>query len=115
MNYGERIRSLRKEKKLSAEKLGKLIGLSQSMISKLENDERKLDVQVLEAICQALGITMMDFFNIDNPLPPDIRRLVELAKQLTPRQRAILLAAAEEWAGQLNAEKGECSGGRNPE
>lgn len=54
--FAERIKLLRKEKKLSAEKLGKYLGYSQSSISSYECCSRKPDVDVLYAYAE--------FFNV---------------------------------------------------
>jgi len=100
LDYGEKIRTLRKKHKLSAEKLGNLIGLSQSMISKLENGERNLDVNVLELICSALGLTIAEFFAEDKepePLNPDLQQVFDKIKRLSPRQLKILGTVLDEW------------------
>lgn len=108
MDVGARIRELRKSKKLSTRDLAALADISQPVISRLENNSRSADVDLIKRICDALGLTLAEFFadtREQKPVPPDIRRLVDLANRLTPKQREILLAAAEEWAG-LNL-KGE--------
>ena len=93
MNYGERIRQLRKQCKISAEKLGNEIGLSQSMTSKIENNERNLDIHVVKTICNALNLTLAEFFAEpaeQEDISPEVRRIYEKIKQLPPKRLQIL-------------------------
>ncbi|MEW6698650.1 MAG: helix-turn-helix transcriptional regulator [Bacillota bacterium] len=101
MEIGNRIRELRQKVGLSGRALAIKVGLDPSQINKIEHNINKPSLEALEKICTALGITLSEFFSDtqeQEPLPPDIRRLLGLAHRLTPRQREILLAAAEEWA-----------------
>ncbi|MCL6557694.1 MAG: helix-turn-helix domain-containing protein [Firmicutes bacterium] len=108
MDVGKRIKQLRKAKNISERELAELTSISQPVINRLENNNRSADVDSIERICSALGITLAEFFADQAPeMPPDIRRLVDLANRLTPKQREILLAAAEEWAGLNRKEKRE--------
>lgn len=61
-----RIQQLRSEKKISANKLSTLAGLSQSYIRKLELGETTPTVESLELICSALSISLADFFGHSN-------------------------------------------------
>jgi len=107
MTIGERLRFFREQVGISGKYLAEQAGLVPSQIYKIESNTTKPSLDSLERICDVLGITMGEFFADDQApeLSPDIRRLVDLANRLTPKQREILLAAAEEWAG-LN-QKGE--------
>jgi transcriptional regulator with XRE-family HTH domain len=89
MNFADRLKKLRTEVGLSTTELGKLIGMSQSAISKLENGQRRIDLETLESICVALNKTFADFFDFESPnqLPPDLLQLLETAKKLTPEER----------------------------
>lgn len=110
IDVGERIRKLRKERGISAKEIAVSLGVSPSFIPGIDKGKYKCSLESLDKICTVLGITLHDFFEPDKQateLPPDIRRLVDLANRLTPKQREILLAAAEECA-RLNSEnKGE--------
>lgn len=89
MNIGDRIKQLREKLGLSNRQLAKKAGLSQPVMNRLENNERKADIQTLQKICQALGITLKDFFDEGSPtepLPEEYEQLVENAKSLTPEQ-----------------------------
>jgi len=101
LNIGNKLKVIRKLKGLTTSEVAQKVNVSQSYISRFENNKAIPDVEMLANICSALGLTLAEFFadtSDQEPLPPDICRLLDLAKQLTPRQREILLAAAEEWA-----------------
>lgn len=57
MTLGNKIRQLRKEKKLSQEDLAQATGLTKSAISMYELDQRKPKYETLEVLA--------DFFNVD--------------------------------------------------
>jgi HTH-type transcriptional regulator, repressor for puuD len=88
MNYASKLREIRESFGLSTYQLGKLIGASQSTISKLENGQRRIDVEIVEKICDSLGLSLLDFFDSEKPsLPSDLIQLVETAKKLSPEER----------------------------
>ena len=81
MLYGQRIRELRKEKKVSQIDLAKKAGVSQGAISFYERDENVPSSDILQKICVALGISVAEFLaetptrvykdGTIEPLPPD--------------------------------------------
>lgn len=60
---GERIKQLRKETKISQEKLAELAGLDRTYINSVENGRRNISIINMEKICTALEISLADFFN----------------------------------------------------
>lgn len=91
MNVGVRLRELRKAKGLSTQELAELTNISQPVISRLETNNRSADVAYIEIICNALDITLADFFAEDQQdLDPELQRLLETAKKLTPEQRELV-------------------------
>ena len=75
MDIGQRIHDLRYAKGLTAKELGDSIGVSQSYISLLENNKRRLNTDILGKICAVFGLTLGQFFAIDtasagSALPP---------------------------------------------
>ncbi|WP_027365941.1 helix-turn-helix domain-containing protein [Desulfotruncus alcoholivorax] len=110
MDIGQRIKLAREHQGLSMNALSKKSGAAQSAISEIESGKRQPTFEVLEKIIYGLGLTLAEFFadnQVVEPLPSDIRQLIDLAQQLTPHQREILLAAAKEWAGLNPKPKGE--------
>ena len=91
MNLPDRIKYLRKEKGYSVTKLAYIAGVSQSYLRDVELGKKNPTVNTLTLICDALGITLKDFFDDSitdsieqNPL---IRRIFQLSKE---QQNALL-------------------------
>lgn len=98
MDVGARIRELRKLKKLSERELAELTSISQPVINRLENNARAADVDSIERICTALGITLADFFSDQAPeVQPEVRRICDKVQKLSPRQLKILNDVLDEW------------------
>lgn len=57
-SLGERIFSLRKEKKLSQAQLASMASLDRSFISEIENGQKNISVITLEKIAKALETSM---------------------------------------------------------
>lgn len=91
MDISDKIKTLREKKGLSKNKLGKLAGVSQSYVSEIEAGKKKPTLEILERICNALEITIVELLSDPNSdLPPDIAALIESAKHLTLEQRKAL-------------------------
>ncbi|WP_236017729.1 helix-turn-helix domain-containing protein [Alicyclobacillus acidoterrestris] len=100
MELGNRLKSARTDKNLSMYQLAKRINMSQSTISKIESGKMRPTVDLMERICEALNLTLAEFFAEDqDELEPDLRRLVEAAKRLTPDQRKALQAFLDSLEG----------------
>lgn len=63
---GLRIRTLRENKGMKQNALANKAGVSPTYIYQLERGEKSPTVEYLEYICEALGITLADFFS-DSP------------------------------------------------
>lgn len=57
MNFGEKIKSARKAKKLTQRQFAELIGAKHNSISNWENNQNKPDPDTIERICGVLEIT----------------------------------------------------------
>lgn len=91
MNVGKKIRQLREKLGLSNRQLAIKAGLSQPVMNRIENGNRKADIETIEKICDALGITLIDFFNVnDQEMSPEYLELLKNAKELSPEQLKIL-------------------------
>lgn len=62
MNIAQRIKQLRKEKHLTVNKLANIAGLSQSFVRDIELEKKSPTIESLSLICDALGISLSDFF-----------------------------------------------------
>lgn len=62
MNIANRIKQLREDKHLTVNKLANLAGLSQSFVRDIELGKKKPTIESLSLICDALKISLSDFF-----------------------------------------------------
>ncbi|HEV2638386.1 MAG TPA: XRE family transcriptional regulator [Actinocrinis sp.] len=63
-SIGARIAALRNARGMSGERLGVLIGLTKSQVSKVENGTRKLDVSEVALVADALGVTLAEVLGV---------------------------------------------------
>ena len=67
MNINEkisaRIKELRKQKKMTAEKLAWFSDLSKSCVTYAENAQRDIRISTIESICIGLNISVAEFFS----------------------------------------------------
>ena len=64
---GSNIRSYRIAKKLSQQELGQLVNLNQSLISRIERNDRKVYTDELQKFCNALNVSIEDLLKNDDP------------------------------------------------
>ncbi len=57
---GDRIRIIRESKNMTQEILGNLSGFTQSQISKIESNTRRVTIQDLPKLATALGVKVSD-------------------------------------------------------
>lgn len=92
MNIGDRLRILREQAGISGKALAEKIGIVPSQINKIEHNVTKPSLDTLEKICDALSISLGDFFAPDKlELEPELQRFLQSAKQLTPDERKKLI------------------------
>lgn len=63
VDYGKRIRELRSQRDITGAELARRVGLDSSQISKIENGASKPSLDALERICEALNLTLAEFFS----------------------------------------------------
>lgn len=78
IHLGERIRHLRRERKLTLEEAGKLTSLAASTLSKIENDQMSPTFDVVQKLAQGFDIDITDLFATDGGDRPGSRRSVTL-------------------------------------
>lgn len=59
----KRIKDLRKERALTAEKLAWYSELSKSCVAYAENAQRDIKISTVEALCKGFGISVSEFFS----------------------------------------------------
>jgi HTH-type transcriptional regulator, repressor for puuD len=88
MVISERVRLARESHGLSKNQLAKLAGISQSYVSDIEAGKKNPTLDVLDRICSALGMSVVQLLSDPSEgLPPDLLQLIETAKKLTPEER----------------------------
>lgn len=92
LNVAKRLTELRESMNMSKNQLAKLSGVSQSYISDIELEKKNPSLDILERLCNALGITVVQFLQDanENDMPPDLLQLLENAKKLPPAERKAL-------------------------
>ena len=99
MEYGVRLRQLRKAKGFSMYKLHKESGLSQGHISDLEKCINQPTIETLQRLLTPMGITLAEFFNEDG----DVSILSEREKELVSEFRTLPDDKAELVLQMINA------------
>lgn len=109
MTIGERIKILRKEKNLSMEYFGSVIGMGKSAVSRIENGVNGTTDQTIRSICREFGVneqwlrtgegemfeqtreTVLDKLCAEYDLGAEHRAIVEGFLDLTPQDRDVVL------------------------
>lgn len=90
-NVGERIKYFRLQKNYSVNKLANLAGISQSFLRDVELGNRNITVAHLSYVCDALNISLSDFFNDSFSEQLALEPLWTKIYQLSDKQRTALL------------------------
>lgn len=90
METGKRITYFRTQKNYSVNKLANLAGISQSYLRDVELGNKNPAIEILSYICEALNVSLKEFF--DDNLPTQIKDdpLIGKIYKLTPKQKKAL-------------------------
>lgn len=91
MDVGKRLLELRNRCWLTQNGLAEKAGVSQTHLRRVELGQADITVGHLQLLCDAMGISLQDFFNIET-------RNDELSiaiSKLTPKQKKLLIAFIE--------------------
>lgn len=88
MNTSERIRDLREKAGYSQNELAGRAGISQSHLRRVELGQAGITVNHLEMVCDALGISLKEFFNVSTEKDD----FLETVSKLSPKQKQLLTA-----------------------
>lgn len=90
METGKRITYFRTQKNYSVNKLANLAGISQSYLRDVELGNKNPTIEILSYICEALNVSLKEFF--DDNLPTQIKDdpLIGKIYKLTPKQKKAL-------------------------
>lgn len=87
MEVGERIKELRKRAGFTQNKLAEWAGVSQTHLRRVELGQQDITVGHLQLVCDALGISLKDFFNFNE----ETEEIAVAMSNLTPRQKNLLI------------------------
>ncbi len=91
INIGKRITYLRTSKGFTVNYLANKSGISQSYLREIEMGRySNPSVDVLDVLCNTLGISLKEFFDIDTEIHDMDDSLLKEIAQLTPEQRDLL-------------------------
>ncbi len=88
MTTGQRIKASRKEKGITQEELGNILGVSGSMIAQYETDKRNPKRETLVKIADALGVYYLDLYGDEETAL--VKTGVELGKNVAKAATNIL-------------------------
>lgn len=91
MNIGEKIKFFRTQKNVTINKLSTQAGISQSFLRDIELGNKKPSVETLSYICDALKISLKDFFDDESISSISNDPLIQRIYQLSEEQRNALL------------------------
>lgn len=91
MNVGERITYFRELRGVTTNRLANDCGLSQSFLRNVELFNKGITVENLKLVCDALKISLVEFFQqVDSPEAVEAE-LIDFIKSLSPEQQSALL------------------------
>ncbi len=78
MDVGKRIKALREVKGITVNRLANIAGISQSFLRDIELGNKNPTVETLSYFCEALNITLSEFFNdSDHEISPFLRSAIK--------------------------------------
>ncbi len=98
MNIMERIDDLCSKHKISKYRLSQITGISQSAFSKIARQQSSLSLDTIQRICDALGISVAQFFSEPGEYPdltPDQVRLLNSWALLDEKKKDYALLIIE--------------------
>lgn len=90
-----RLARLREMKGVSARDMSLSIGQNPGYINNIETGKSKPSLEGIFFICEYLGITPSEFFDLDSSNPSKANELFEIAKRLSSEQLDNLIALAK--------------------
>ena len=91
MDVGKRLQEMRDRCWLTQNKLADKAGVSQTHLRRVELGQADITVGLLQLLCDAMGITLQEFFNTKEQHDD----LAVALSKLTPKQKKLLIAFIE--------------------
>lgn len=104
MTFGERLRSLRQQKKLTLRALAEATGLSFTYLSKLENGRVPYtpSAEKIRSLAGALGVDSLELLQAADKVPPEVAELTAHPAARRFIERAREVASPEDWDALLD-------------
>ena len=91
MDISKRLRWLREKSGYTQNGLAERAGVSQTHLRRVELGQADITVNHLQLLCDALGITLKEFFDDGS----DANDIVSALSKLSPKQKKLLVAFVE--------------------
>ena len=90
MDVGKRIAQLREARGWTTNRLANMCGLSQSFLRAVELGEKGISVENLQVVCDALQISLQQFFAMpDGDIWREDRLLIQIGKLMDGQRKAL--------------------------
>ena len=96
-----RISKLRTQKNVSAREMSLAIGQCAGYINNIETGKNRPSITGLLYICEYLGVTPSEFFDMDNKDPKKLDEITRDLRRLTPAQLETVSALVKQLAGKV--------------
>lgn len=83
---GQKIKYLRKQYNITVTDLANTVGISQSYLTQIENGQKMIPVDILIKVCNSLGYTLSEFFDDQQEINMNLKRLLLSAEKLNDEQ-----------------------------
>jgi len=94
--FYQRLTQLRTQMEVSAREMSLSIGQSPSYINTIENQKSLPSMQAFFYICEYFKVSPSEFFDEGNACPQELRKIMEILKDLTPEQLSHLEYIADQ-------------------
>lgn len=94
--FAQRLAQLRVQKGTSARDMSLSIGQNPGYINAIENGKSFPTMRSFFYICEYLGVTPQEFFDLSSPAPNRLHGLADKLKRLTPEQLASIETLVDE-------------------
>ena len=94
VDISKRLRELMDAKQMTIYSLAKASNVSWTTVKNLFNRTNNPTVATVELLCQGLGISMSEFFNVDAPidLPSiELQHIIDIWEDLSQRDKGIII------------------------
>lgn len=98
--FSERLTQFRMERNVSARDMSLSLGQSASYINKIENRRTMPSMAGFFYICDYLGITPQDFFDLNTVSPTKTTELVQQIQKLSPSKAEHILQLVKDLSGE---------------